>query len=111
MIVTIEEDENGDLYLPLGEGEELCKELGWEIGDTITWIDNGDGSWTLKKMIKAIRILRCSDGMLWYSGRIGDVVPYLGSDTDAKGPIYWSRDNGGYKNIVFQKDAELIEVE
>lgn len=61
--------------------------------------------------MKAIKILRCSDSMLWYRERVGDIVPYLGSDTDTKGPIYWSRDNGGYKNIVFQKDAELIEVE
>lgn len=49
--------------------------------------------------------------MMWYSKRVGDVVLYLGDDMDARGPIYWSRDNGGYKNIVFQKDAELVEVD
>jgi hypothetical protein len=47
MIITLETDENGDLVLPLGD--ELCNEVGWKIGDTIEWIDNEDGSWTLRK--------------------------------------------------------------
>lgn len=47
MIVTLEQDENGDLILPLTN--ELCKEVGWEIGDTISWTNNGDGSWTMTK--------------------------------------------------------------
>lgn len=47
-IVTLEKDEEGNLILPLGDG--LCEELGWEIGDTIEWIDNGDGSWIMRKM-------------------------------------------------------------
>lgn len=47
MIVTLEKDENGELILPLGE--ELCAELGWNVGDTIEWIDNEDGTWTLRK--------------------------------------------------------------
>lgn len=47
MIITLETDENGDLVLPLGD--ELCNEVGWKIGDTIEWIDNEDGTWTLRK--------------------------------------------------------------
>lgn len=50
MIVTLEKDENGDLILPLSD--ELCSELGWKIGDTIKWTDNGDGSWTMTKLEK-----------------------------------------------------------
>jgi hypothetical protein len=46
-VVTIQEDENGELILPLGEG--VCEELGWKIGDTLDWKDNGDGSWTVTK--------------------------------------------------------------
>jgi hypothetical protein len=46
-IVKLEQDENGELILPLDE--KMCKELGWEIGDTILWNDNGDGSFTLTK--------------------------------------------------------------
>jgi bifunctional DNA-binding transcriptional regulator/antitoxin component of YhaV-PrlF toxin-antitoxin module len=30
-------------------GDELCEQMGWKVGDTITWIDNGDGTFTLKK--------------------------------------------------------------
>lgn len=45
--VKLEQDENGDLILPLDE--EMCKELGWKIGDTVLWSDNGDGSYTLTK--------------------------------------------------------------
>ncbi len=46
-IVTIQEDENGELILPLGDN--VCEELGWKIGDTLDWKDNGDGSWTITK--------------------------------------------------------------
>jgi hypothetical protein len=46
--ITLEEDpENGDLVLPLND--DILKELGWEIGDTLIWTDNKDGSWTLHK--------------------------------------------------------------
>ena len=47
MIVRLEQDENGDLMLPLGD--ELCESVGWKIGDTIVWKDNEDGSWTMSK--------------------------------------------------------------
>jgi hypothetical protein len=59
MIVTLQTDENGDLILPLGD--ELCAQVGWKIGDTIEWIDNGDGSWTMRKkeMEKELVIVEC----------------------------------------------------
>jgi hypothetical protein len=47
MIVYLETDNDGNLILPLSD--ELCAEAGWNIGDTIEWIDNGDGTWTLRK--------------------------------------------------------------
>ena len=37
----------GEFLLDLGL--ELCEELGWSEGDTIQWIDNQDGTWTLRK--------------------------------------------------------------
>ena len=40
-------EQPGELLLDLGN--ELCDELGWKPGDVIEWIDNKDGSWTLKK--------------------------------------------------------------
>jgi hypothetical protein len=59
MIVYLETDENGDLILPLGD--ELCNEVGWKVGDTIEWIDNGDGSWTMRKkeMEKELVLVEC----------------------------------------------------
>ena len=35
--------------LLLDLGTELCERLGWRVGDSLTWTDNGDGSWTLTK--------------------------------------------------------------
>ena len=59
MIIELIEDENGDLILPLSD--ELCAEAGWKIGDTIEWIDNGDGSWTMRKkeMEKELVLVEC----------------------------------------------------
>lgn len=45
--VTLIEDEEGNLILPIPE--ELG--LDWEVGDTIVWKDNGDGSFTLEKQV------------------------------------------------------------
>jgi len=43
---TLTVDENGILKL----SDELMKELGWEEGDNLEWIDNNDGSFSLKKV-------------------------------------------------------------
>lgn len=49
--VTVEEDETtGEIILPLPA--ELLKVQGWEEGDTLEWIDNGDGSYSLSKVSK-----------------------------------------------------------
>ena len=46
--LTIEQDpETGDLVLPFTE--EILAELGWREGDTLEWVDNKDGSWSLVK--------------------------------------------------------------
>lgn len=37
----------GELALDLGT--ELCETLGWQPGDTIEFVDNKDGTFTLKK--------------------------------------------------------------
>jgi DNA-binding Xre family transcriptional regulator len=46
-VSVIENPENPE-ELMLDLGTELCEELGWQVGDTIEWIDNKDGTWTLK---------------------------------------------------------------
>jgi hypothetical protein len=43
---VVDDPENpGELLLDLGN--ELCAEMGFQVGDTIEWIDQGDGSWLL----------------------------------------------------------------
>jgi len=46
-IALVEDEDTGDLILPLPEG--LLESQGWKTGDTLEWIDNKDGSWTMKK--------------------------------------------------------------
>jgi bifunctional DNA-binding transcriptional regulator/antitoxin component of YhaV-PrlF toxin-antitoxin module len=43
----IEMDASGEAYFQIPD--ELWETLGWEIGDTIDWTDNKDGSYTLRK--------------------------------------------------------------
>lgn len=47
--INLEEDpETGDLILPLND--DILEGTGWKPGDRIDWIDNKDGSWTMKKI-------------------------------------------------------------
>lgn len=48
--ITLEEadDGSGDLVLPLPQ--DLMDGAGWKEGDTLEWIDNKDGTWSLKKV-------------------------------------------------------------
>jgi len=47
-VQLVEDPDNpGELILDLGN--ELCAELGWQVGDTIKWIDQKDGSWLMIK--------------------------------------------------------------
>ena len=39
--------ENGDAILEFPD--DLMESAGWKEGDTLEWIDNKDGSWTLRK--------------------------------------------------------------
>jgi len=45
--VKVIEDENGQLILPLPD--EVLKHLGADIGDTIVWTDNNDGTFSLTR--------------------------------------------------------------
>lgn len=48
--ITLEEadDGSGDLVLPLPQ--DLLDGAGWKEGDNIEWIDNNDGTWSMKKV-------------------------------------------------------------
>lgn len=47
--VVEDPDHPGELLLELGD--ELCAKLGWQVGDTVQWIQNKDGSWLLTKSV------------------------------------------------------------
>jgi len=48
--VTVEEadDGSGDLVMPLPQ--DFLDQQGWQEGDTLDWIDNKDGSWSIQKV-------------------------------------------------------------
>jgi len=43
----VDTDIDGSLYIIIPE--ELIGELGWRVGENITWIDNKDGTFNLRK--------------------------------------------------------------
>jgi len=59
--------------------------------------------------MKALKIISCSDSMMWYRDKVGEVVP-LAKPEHADPDIYWSRERAGYINIVYKRDAEVVEV-
>ena len=46
--ITIEEDEFGELILPIPD--EVCEELGWEVGNELEYEIIDDESFSLKKI-------------------------------------------------------------
>jgi plastocyanin len=46
----VEKDENNELVIPFDE--DLMSEIGWEVGDTIEWTENDNGSFTLTRVVK-----------------------------------------------------------
>jgi len=45
---TVQEDpDTKELAIPLPQ--EMLDQLGWTIGDTLTWTDNKDGTFSIKK--------------------------------------------------------------
>jgi len=49
-------------------------------------------------------IKRCRDPLMWYARHVGELVPYCGQESTT----YWSRDNGGFTNIVKKEDAIVV---
>lgn len=45
---VVEDPETGDAIIQFPE--EFLDESKWKEGDKLRWIDNNDGSWTLKKV-------------------------------------------------------------
>lgn len=47
-VISVKENDEGEAVIDLPE--EFLNMVGWKEGDTIKWIDNGDGSWSMKKL-------------------------------------------------------------
>ena len=52
MKVELEEDENGDLILPIPD--DIMESLGWEVGDTLSFCVNDDGTFYLRRVDKRV---------------------------------------------------------
>jgi len=50
VVIEEAEDGSGDLILPLPE--DMLQLQGWVEGDTLEWLDNGNGTWSLQKVKK-----------------------------------------------------------
>ncbi|WP_332405500.1 hypothetical protein [Vibrio metschnikovii] len=59
--VKIEQNEDGERYFLIPD--ELQKDLSWNEGDPIEWIDNSDGSLTLRKssQLEALKLKAFED--------------------------------------------------
>ena len=85
--ISLEEDpETGDLILPLND--DILEQTGWKTGDSIDWIDNKDGSWTMKK-IETQWVLVETVSM--FRERYMVEVP-VGTDQYGKDKVEWALD-------------------
>lgn len=51
---------------------------------------------------------------MWYRNKVGQIIPLVSEKVDydfIRGPMYWSREDAGYKNIVCFNDVEVVDVE
>ena len=56
--------------------------------------------------MRAIKIIKCSDPLMWYREKVGDTVQLVREYEDC----YMSREPAGYLNIVKLEDAEIVEI-
>lgn len=61
MRVKIQRNEDGEYYFLIPN--ELQGDLSWEEGDAVEWTDNGDGTWTLRKLsqLEALKLRALED--------------------------------------------------
>lgn len=56
-----------------------------------------------------LEIINCNDPLMWYSGMIGQRVPFIRVLVSEN--CYMSREPKGYSNIVKMNDARIVYVE
>ena len=87
-IISLEEDpETGELILPLSD--DILEDAGWKTGDVIEWIDNKDGSWTMRKKEETQWVLVETVSM--FRERYMVEVP-VGTDQYGKDKSEWALD-------------------
>jgi hypothetical protein len=87
IVELIKDPETGELILPLSD--EIFENLGWEIGDTIQWIDNKDGSWTMKK-IEETQLVLVETVSMFRQRYMGEVP--VGTDEQGNDKSLWALD-------------------
>ena len=99
-IISLEEDpETGDLILPLSD--DILEDAGWKTGDTIEWIDNKDGSWTMRKKEETQWVL--VEAVSMFRQRYMVEVP-IGTDRYGKDKSEWALDT-----VVLEEAKEFSQ--
>ncbi|EKT4458364.1 hypothetical protein QEL94_004336 [Pseudomonas putida] len=57
--------------------------------------------------MRKLKIVGCTDPMMWYAGLVGQVVSLVREEADC----YWSREPAGHINIVRKSDARAVWVD
>jgi hypothetical protein len=60
---------------------------------------------TMQTEPKLLKIIRCSDSLMWYSKHVGQEFPLLREYDDC----YMSREPEGFANIVRKEDAVILK--
>ncbi len=55
--------------------------------------------------MKKIKIIDCSDSLMWYRDKVGELVEFVREDKD----FLWSREDAGYLNIVKKQDGQIVD--
>lgn len=56
--------------------------------------------------MKALLIVDCHDGMMWYASKVGQVVPLVRELSDC----FMAREPAGYSNIVDLRDGVIVDL-
>lgn len=56
--------------------------------------------------MKALKIIRCSDSLMWYSSHVGSIFPLV-REYEYE---YLSREPAGYANIILKCDAVVVDI-